>query len=275
VAVSRGPVVVKVGGELIEGPRLAALAEEVRGLAGSGHRVTLVHGGGPQASDLQKRLGQQPVQVGGRRVTDAATLDVMKMVVAGKLNMDLCGALNAAGVKTIGLHGASGGAIRARRRPPRVIPGGGDVPVDLGLVGDVTGFNVALFTQLAEAGYVIALACVGADDTGQALNINADTVAAELAAALIADALVLVTGVPGVLRDAKDPSSRIPRLTVAEARTMMTDGSAKGGMIVKLDEALAALGRGVGRVVVVGDLRPGDLARALREPGTVGTAIAN
>ena len=196
MAVSAAAIVVKVGGELIDGARLVAIGREMRGLADAGYRVIIVHGGGPQASDLQKRLGLQPVQVGGRRVTDAATLDVMKMVVAGRLNIDLCGALNSAGVRAVGLHGASAGAIRATRRPPRVISGGGEDPVDLGLVGDVVGFNLDLFHLLAEAGYVIVLACVGADESGQAFNINADTVAAELASALQAGALVLVTGAP-------------------------------------------------------------------------------
>ncbi len=267
-------VVIKIGGELIDGPEVRALGGEIRSLRDAGMRAAVVHGGGPQATELQKRLGIEPKIVGGRRVTDSPTLDVMKMVVAGRLNVDLCAALGASGVPAVGLHGASAGAIRASRRPPRMVPGGGDQPVDFGLVGDVVGFNLELLNSLEAGGYVPVLACLGVDESGQCLNINADTVAGELAVALRARSLVLVTGVPGVLKDAKDPASRIPKLGVREARSLISNGTARGGMIVKLDEALAALDDGVPSVVVVGALRPGDLVRALSEPGSVGTTIS-
>lgn len=267
-------VVIKVGGELLAAGEAPALARDVRDLVEQGTRIAIVHGGGPQATELQKRLGQAPKLVSGRRVTDEATLEVVKMVVAGRVNVDLCGALTGAGVRAVGLHGAGAGLIRATRRPPRIVPGGGDRPVDFGLVGDVAGLNLALLDLLRGGGYVPVIACLGADAAGGALNINADTVARELAVALHAEALLMVTGVPGVLRDPADPSSRIPWLTAAEARAMMSDGSASGGMITKLDEALAALERGVPRVVVVGRLSPGDVVRSLAEPGAVGTVIA-
>ena len=161
---SSGPVVVKLGGEVVQGPHMAAIAADVAKMRGEGTPVVIVHGGGPQATDLQKKLGQTPKIIGGRRVTDAETLDVMKMAVAGKVNVDLCAALVAAGAKPVGLHGASANTVLAKRRPPKVVTGGGPDPVDFGFVGDVVGVNAELIGLLGGAGYVPVLACLGADE---------------------------------------------------------------------------------------------------------------
>lgn len=267
-------VVVKLGGEVVASPELDAIAEDVRELVAAWHRVAVVHGGGPQASALQKRLGLEPRMIAGKRFTDEATLEVMKYVVAGQLNVDLCARLLRHGVLPVGLHGASGHVIQARRRPPRVMSGAGPDPVDLGLVGDVTGFNLGLLGDLQERGMVPVLACLGCDPQGQPLNINGDTVASQLAGALRADALVLVTSTPGVLRDVRDPSSRVARMTRAELDRGIADGSISGGMIPKLEESFAVLEGGARSVVVVGKLGPGDLRRAVLEPGAVGTVLA-
>jgi len=266
-------IVIKLGGEIVQGPELELVAEDVRALVEGGHRVTMVHGGGPQASALQKRLGLEPRMVAGQRQTDAATLEVMKFVVAGQLNVDLCGRLLARGVRPVGLHGASGHVIRAVKRPPRVMAGAGPEPVDLGLVGDVTGFNLELISDLHARGYVPVLACLGCDERGQALNINGDTVASQLAGALTADALVLVTSAPGVLRDVKDPASRIPRIARADFERMVADGTVSGGMIPKLQESFDVLKGGARSVVIIGRLAPGDLRRAVVEPGSAGTVL--
>ena len=149
------------------------------------------------------------------------------MVVAGQLNVDLVAALRAAGVPAVGIHGASG-VIRAHRRPPRVVSGGGDAPVDFGLVGDVDGFDLRCWRRWRDAaGYLPVVACLGA--SAQVLNINADVVASQLAAALRCDALMAVTGVGGVRRDTDDPGTRFARLTVAEARAAIADGTVQGG----------------------------------------------
>ncbi len=266
-------VVVKLGGEVVGSPELAIIAADLRALVAEGYRVAVVHGGGPQASELSKRLGLEVKQVGGRRITDAATLDVMKMVVAGKLNVDLCAGLAAAGLSPVGLHGASGRMIQATKRPPRVVSGGGPEPIDFGLVGDVTGYNLPLLELLWAGGYTPVLACLGADDAGGVFNINADIVGNQLAGHLRADHLLLVTSAPGVLRDLKDPSSRLPLLTVAEARAAIADGTVTGGMIPKLEEAIAVLGDGAKAIHIIGKLGAGDLARAAREPGSVGTTL--
>jgi acetylglutamate kinase len=266
-------VVVKVGGEVVGSPAMAVVARGVAEMHRAGDRVILVHGGGPQATDLQKRLGQTPRIVAGRRITDADALEVVKMAVAGGVNVDACAALLAAGVWPVGLHGASSLAVRAVKRPPRVVSGAGPEPIDFGFVGDVTGVNEGLFALLGGAGYVPVIACLGADDQGACYNINADVVAAQAAAILRAKALVLVSDVPGVLRDLDDPSSRIPRLSVAAGRTAIAEGTVKKGMIPKLEEAFAALAQGVRAVHVVGRLVDGQLARAVSDPGSFGTVL--
>lgn len=269
---SRG-FVVKIGGEVVGSGEAATLAADLRVLIEGGAKIAIVHGGGPQATALQKQLGLETKQVAGRRVTDAATLDVMKMAVAGKLNVDLCALLAAAGVSGVGLHGASGLVVRAVRRPPKVYAGAGPDPVDLGLVGDVVGFNTQLLETLWSAGHVPVIACLGADAEGHVYNINADMVGNQLAAAVKAERLFLVTSTPGVLRDVNDPSSRLAKLTRAEAKQAIADKVVTGGMIAKLEEAMAVVDQGVGAIHILGKLGAGDLVRAVREPGSVGTTL--
>jgi acetylglutamate kinase len=265
-------IVVKLGGNAIEGAGAAAICGDVAALA-QAEGVVIVHGGGPQATALQAKLGLETKQVAGRRITDEATLDVMKMVVAGKLNVDLCAALVAAGPRPVGLHGASACAIEARRRPPSIIRGGPAEPVDLGLVGDVVAVNHDLLGLLLGAGYVPVLACLGASADGSVLNINADVVANRVAAELRAEALVLVSDITGVLRDRADPGSRIPLIHASEAGGLIDAGVVTDGMIPKIEEAFAAITAGVRRVHIVGALGPGDLAREMAAPGSVGTAL--
>lgn len=258
-------VVVKLGGEVVGGPKMPELARDLRALVDGGDRVVVTHGGGPQATALSKRLGLEPKLVGGRRITDAATLDVMKMVIAGQVNVDLVAALRAAGLRPVGLHDI----VRSHKRPPRVVSGGGSEPIDFGHVGDVDGFDLPLLERVLDGGWLPVVACLGYGSDGAVHNINADIVANQLAGALRADALVLVTGAPGVLRDVADASSRIPRLTVADGKRAITDGVVSGGMIPKLEESFAALTLGARAIYIV----DGDVALAVREPGSVGTVL--
>jgi acetylglutamate kinase len=275
-----GPVVVKLGGDVLEGEVLVAVADALHAVLastepGSARRIAVVHGGGPQVTALSARLGVEARIVAGRRVTDRATLDVLKMVIAGRLNIDLCAALQARGVLAVGLHAGSG-TVRARRRPPRVISGGGPDPVDLGLVGDVVGFDLGLLDTLWSTGRVPVLSSLGinvagdAGASGDVLNLNADLVASRLAGALAASLLVAVTAVGGVRRNQHDPSSRIARLTVGEARAAIAAGVVQGGMIPKLEEAFVPLEAGVAGVQIVA---PHELAGAVRDPGSVGTLL--
>jgi acetylglutamate kinase len=269
----RDQVVIKVGGEVVASPTMTAIAAGIAELRARGESVLLVHGGGPQATDLQKKLGQIPMIVAGRRITDARALEVIKMVVAGKVNVDACAALLAAGLQPVGLHGASALTVRATKRPPRVMTGAGPDPIDFGHVGDVTGVNGALLALLVGAGYVPVVACLGADEQGRCYNINADVVANRLATALDAKALVLVTDVAGVMRDVSDPASRIACLSVAEGRKAIAQGVVTKGMIPKLEESFAAIEHGVRAVHIVGRLERGELAREVSDPGSVGTVL--
>lgn len=267
-------IVVKVGGDIFNGDEVHAVAADVAAAVERGDRVVMIHGGGPQATALQTRLGQEPRMVAGRRITDADALDVMKMVVGGKLNVELCSALMSAGASPVGLNGSSSRAIAGTKRPPRVVSGGGPDPIDFGHVGDVTGVNHALLSLLLDNGYTPVLACLAGDESGAVLNINADVVANQTARALGADHLVLVTGTPGVLRDVADPATRIPTMTVVQARAAIADGTVTGGMIPKLDESILVLeDAGMSSVHIVGKLFGGDLLREIDEPGTVGTAL--
>jgi acetylglutamate kinase len=259
-------VVVKLGGDVLEEPARGAVA---RSLATAPTKLVVVHGGGAQVTALSARLGLPTKMVAGRRITDAGTLEVLEMVVAGQLNVDLCAAIRRAGAAAVGLHAGSG-VVRVQRRPPRVVSGGGPDPIDFGLVGDITGFDLPLLQTLWGAGYVPVLSCLGLSDEGEVLNLNADLAASQLAAALAAPTLLAVTAVGGVRSDARDPATRLARLTVAEARAAIADGRVKGGMIPKLDEACAAIAAGVGSVQIVA---PEEIGEALAAPGSVGTLL--
>ena len=266
-------LVVKLGGEIARSSDLPPLAQDLVALQKGGHAIVIVHGGGPQVTELQRKLGQEPTIIAGRRVTDAAALEALKMSVAGAVNVDLCAALVAAGGTPVGLHGASALVVRAKKRPPVVVAGGGDAPIDFGHVGDVVGVNEPLLALLLGAGHIPVVACLAADERGAVYNINADAVASNMARALDAEALVLVTEVGAVLADPADPSTRMARLTQADAKQAIADGHIRGGMIPKLTEGFAALDQGVRSVLVVGKLKAGDLARAVTSPGSVGTVL--
>ena len=260
--------VIKLGGDVLEGEALADAAAEIARVR-AGRRLLVVHGGGPQATALARKLGVESRVVGGRRVTDDPMLEIMKMIVAGKLNIDLVAALRGDGVPAFGVSGASG-VIRAHRRPPRVVTGAGDTPIDFGLVGDIDGFDMEILDALDARDALPVIACLGADTSGTVLNINADVVASQLAAAVRAGALVACTAVGGVRRDKDDPATRLPRLTVAEAKAAIADGTVQGGMIPKLEEAFAPLEAGVGAVHIVA---PTEIATSLTDPGSVGTLL--
>jgi acetylglutamate kinase len=268
--------VLKFGGEVVASHRaLRTVLQEVGALTAAGWRFVLCHGGGPQAASLQGRLGLPTVMVGGRRVTDAATLQVMKYVLAGEVSVDVVAAAQGAGLSAVGISGVSGGIVSAHRRPPKIVAGGGLEPVDFGYVGDIDRIDTRLIEHLWVGGYTPVLNTLGIEGGGerrQVFNINADTVASAVAGALEVDHLFLMTSVPGVLRDKDDPRTRIPRLSVSEARRAIADGVIVGGMIPKVEEALDNLAHGIGAVHVVAPdvdaLRQEALA-----PGSRGTVL--
>lgn len=263
-------IVVKLGGDVLEQPTVArvaaSLAQAIEHAPNT--RFVVVHGGGAQVTELCQKLGLATETVAGRRITDLATLDVLKMVVAGRLNLDLCAAFLQSGLAPVGLH-AGTGIVRAALRPPRLIAGGPSTPVDLGLVGDVTGFDQALLATLWAAGRLPVLSCLGLGDDS-ILNLNADVVASRLAVDLQACALVAVTGVGGVRRVPSDPATRMPHLTVEQAQQAIAAGVVRGGMVAKVQEACDALAAGVPHVHIVG---PDEIATSLSTAGIVGTLM--
>jgi acetylglutamate kinase len=267
--------VVKVGGELAQDRALLAgsVGAAVRAFLDAGIRVAVVHGAGPQATELSRRLGLQPRMVGGRRVTDESTLEVMKMTLAGQVSVDVAAAFRLAGVPALCTTGVSAGLVDAVKRPPKPVTGAGPEPVDMGLVGDVVGVRTNVFERLAESGLVPVLGSLGGDASGNVFNINADTVATRVAAELRAAKLFLVSNVPGVLRDKDDVSTRMPRLTPAEARQAIESGVILGGMIPKVEESLAMLEQGIEAIHIVGIEPLSALLDEAREAGCRGTAF--
>lgn len=267
--------VVKIGGELAaDRAKLAAsVGAAVREFLAAGVKVAVVHGGGPQATELTKRLGHEPVTIGGRRVTDSTTLEVMKMTLAGQVSVDVASAMRLAKVKALCTTGVSAGLVEAVKRPPKVITGGPKEAVDLGFVGDVTRVDVDAFEKLAAAGFVPVLGSLCGDAEGGVFNVNADIVATRVAASLRAAKLLLVSNVPGVLADKNDPTTRIPELTPARAKEEIAKGTIQGGMIPKVEESLAMLSEGIDAVHIVGIDPHGAVLAEAAKPGSHGTAF--
>lgn len=269
---SHTTAVLKFGGEVVADPgQLATVLREVADLVASGWRFVVCHGGGPQASELGRRLGIEPIMIAGQRVTDAETLRVVCQVLAGEVSCAVVAAARAVGLRAIGI---SSGLVTAQRRPLVTVANEFDRSVDYGLVGDVIGVDRGAIEGLWSLGSTPVINPIGVGaQPGQAalFNINADTVASAIAAELDADHLFSVTSVPGVLRDRADPRTRIARLDANEARAAIADGVCAGGMIPKVEEALAALER-VKAVHILAP-EPGALAAEARKPGSRGTVL--
>lgn len=269
--------VIKFSGKVTEDRTvLESLAEELALLHQVGIRVCVIHGGGKQLTELAQKLGVVQTVIEGRRVTDDDTLDLAKMIFRGKINTEILSALRKRGIEAVGLSGIDGGVVRAEKRPPRDIldrATGETATVDFGHVGDVMAVNTQLVNLLLENGYLPVISSLGADDDGKVYNINADTVASEIAVGLGAEKLILLTDVNGIYLDAKDPGSKIDRLSKAEAEEMIASGKATGGMIPKLENLISLLSRGVRSAHVIGGTsRNGILAEVFTDEGT-GTMI--
>ncbi len=269
--------VVKLGGELAaNADALTSLAEDLSLLTHVGIRIVIVHGGGPQASELSRRLGMEPTMVEGRRVTDADTLDIAKMVFAGKINVDILSALRVQGVRAVGLSGVDADILHAvRRRPTEVTDTvtGEKRMVDYGFVGDVTDVDSTVLRLLSDNGYVPVLSSLCSDADGNILNINADTVASILARDLRAAKLISLTSVPGVLRDKDDPESLVPVLTAAQVAEGLADGTIAAGMRPKVQALVDAVRGGVERGHVLSGLDSGALLLELFTTEGCGTLV--
>ena len=269
--------VVKLSGKATEDrENLSSLAEELALLHQVGIRICVVHGGGKQLSDLASKLGIEQTIIEGRRVTDDATLEMAKMVFAGKINTDILAALRNRAIEAVGLSGVDGNIVHAERRPPKEVLNretGERSQVDYGHVGDVVQINSRLLSVLLNAGYLPVISSLGADSEGTVFNINADTIAAEIAVQLKAEKLILLSDVDGIYAQPGEPETKLSRLTAAEAEAMIKDGTATGGMIPKLQSITTLLSRGVHSAhILSGTTRNALLSEIFTDSGT-GTMI--
>ncbi|HXC71635.1 MAG TPA: acetylglutamate kinase [Pyrinomonadaceae bacterium] len=269
--------VVKLSGKVTENQEnLISIAEELALLHQVGIRICVVHGGGKQLSELAKQLGVEQTIIEGRRVTDDATLDMAKMIFAGKINTDILAALRNRGIEAVGLSGVDGNIVHAERRPPKEILNretGVRDKVDFGHVGDVVQINARLLTVLLDHGYLPVISSLGADAEGMVFNINADTIAAEIAVQLRAEKLILLSDVDGIYLTAGNPATKLSRLTATEAGELISSGAASGGMIPKLQSIVVLLERGVHSAhIISGTKRNALLSEIFTDKGT-GTMI--
>jgi acetylglutamate kinase len=269
--------VVKLSGKVTEDhENLTSLAEELALLHQVGIRICVVHGGGKQLSELATKLGVEQTIIEGRRVTDDATLEMAKMIFAGKINTDILAALRHRGIEAVGLSGVDGNIVHAERRPPKEILNretGARDKVDFGHVGDVVQINSRLLTVLLDHGYLPVISSLGADDEGMVFNINADTIAAEIAVQLQAEKLILLSDVDGLYLKSGDPETKLSRLTAADIDGLIGSGAASGGMIPKLQNIATLLQRGVHSAhIISGAKRNALLSEVFTDKGT-GTMI--
>ncbi|HEX6994847.1 MAG TPA: acetylglutamate kinase [Gammaproteobacteria bacterium] len=249
--------VLKAGGDAFTSPESTrALMEQIGILHQVGIRVVVVHGGGPQATQLAQRLGLESRFVEGRRVTDKETLEVATMVMNGGINTGILAACRELGVPAVGISGVDGGLIRAKRRPPVERNGG---VVDYGFVGDIERVDATVIAKLLEDDLVPIVSPISADDSGTLLNINADTVAAAIACELKAEKLIIATGVAGILESLDDPGSLISYIDIAGLKRMKDEGKLKDGMLPKAAAIEKALAGGVRRVHVISYSLPDSL----------------
>ena len=268
--------VVKLGGEVVKDDHaLDGVAAQVALLHSLGIRIVVVHGGGPQATALSRRLGAEPVIVAGRRVTDDAALEVAKMVYAGTLNTDVLSALRAHQLQAVGLSGVDAELLTARRRPPvTVVDDAGKASVvDYGHVGDIMNVDPRVLTTLMDARFVPVIASLAGDNDGNVYNVNADTVAETVAIALRAQKLVYLTGVPGVLRDPKDPASLVTFADPDDLAGLMATGALSGGMRPKVEACIRAATGGVERTHIVDGRVPDSLLLEVFTGAGTGTMI--
>lgn len=256
-------VVIKYGGNAMINYQLKQqVMEDIVLLWLIGIRVVLVHGGGPEINELMNRLGKKPVFVDGLRVTDKETVDIVQMVLAGKVNKTLVGLLETKGGKAIGLSGMDGRLIECVPKDER-----------LGYVGEIVKINIEPVEDLLSKGYIPVISTLGCDRSGGAYNINGDTAAAHIAGALQAERLIMMTDVAGLLMDKDDPSTLVPQLTVSQAQDLKARNIISGGMIPKVDCCVDAIRAGVKHVVMMDGRVPHSILMELLTDEGAGTMV--
>ena len=256
-------VVIKYGGNAMVNEQLKQqVMEDIALLWLIGVKVVLVHGGGPEISETMERLGKQAQFVNGLRVTDKETVDIVQMVLAGKVNKSLVNLLQMKGGHAVGLSGIDGGIIEATMKDET-----------LGYVVKITRIRTQPITDLLEKNYVPVISTVASDRLGNTYNINGDTAAADIAGALNAERLIMMTDIAGILRDKDDPSTLIPALTVKEAKKLFDEGVISGGMIPKVDCCIEAIDQGVKHVVIMDGRVPHSILMELLTDEGAGTMV--
>jgi acetylglutamate kinase len=268
--------VVKLGGDVLEEPEvLDSVAGQLALLSSLGIRLVVVHGGGPQATALSRRLGQEPRMVAGRRVTDDAALEVAKMVYAGQINVDLLAALREHRIQAVGLSGVDAELITAHRRPPVSVvdDSGATIKVDYGHVGDIDRVDPRVLVALMDARMVPVVASLAGGENSEVYNVNGDTVAEALAVALRAHKLIFLTGAPGVLRDRNDPSTLVTFADPDDLAGLMANGALSGGMRPKVEACIRAATGGVERTHIIDGRAPDALLLEVFTGSGCGTMI--
>ena len=269
--------VIKIGGAASSDPdALSQALAQVHVLRELGMRPVLVHGGGPQTTRLAERLGIEARFVEGRRLTSPAMLDAVVMTLNGTVSTAILSVCRSIGMEAIGISGVDAAMIRARVRPPvRKEMEGGPVDVDFGEVGDIVDVDGSVLERILGAGFVPVVSPLAADDTGRVLNINADTVAARIAATLSAEKLIFLTDAPGILENAREPASLISYVDLAAVEDLERRGVLSGGMLPKVSAARSALEAGVRRVHIVGHKPAGSLLAEIFTNEGAGTLIVH
>lgn len=251
-------VVAKYGGNAMTDPALKkSVMQDILLLSLVGVKVILVHGGGPEISAMLKRLSIESHFENGLRVTDDATMEVVQMVLAGKVNKSLAADLTALGGKAVGLCGIDGGLIKVHKKDEK-----------LGQVGEIDSINKKILDDLLDGGFIPVISSIGIDDAGNPYNINADTAAAKIAAAIHAESMVVMSNINGGLKDKDDPDSLIKKITLSDAEALKKDGTIAGGMIPKVDCCTNAVKEGVKKVFIInGEIPHAILIELLTDEG--------
>jgi len=266
--------VIKVGGDvLLDAEESHGLAENIKQLRENHWSIVILHGGGPQTNHLQSLHGLVANKVAGRRITSVKDLTVVKQAIAGEVNVNLVSVLTQFGLPAFGCHGASASLIKAEKRPPIIVSGGGDKPIDFGEVGDVKQINRELLQGLLALDVIPVIATLGISENGRIFNINADTTVVQIAKALKANLLLLTTQVGGVFKDLKQADSRIKQVDRKQALQLINDGIIQGGMIPKVEEAMTLLSEGVETIAIVSGKHPGAFLAVAEGTGEFGTRI--
>ena len=268
-------VVIKYGGNAMVSDDLKEkVMEDIALLKYVGVRPVIIHGGGPEITGFLKKVGKETNFVSGLRVTDEETVEIAEMVLDGKVNSEIVNLLNHRGVKAVGISGKDAGLIRAKKKLATVYDGDDKKKVDIGYVGQVEDVDTGILDDLLEGGYIPVIAPIGVDEDGMSYNINADYVAAEIAGALHAEKLLLLTDIEGVYKDYHDKTTFLSSLTQSEAREYIKTGVISGGMIPKIEACLRALDAGAGKSHIIDGRLPHAILLELLTSKGIGTQVA-